>query len=55
MKIKQFVLDGSGINVSDKTINEFIQDKEIVDIKLATCHFERVVLVMYEDKGGSKR
>ena len=52
MKIKQFVLDGSGSSASDKTINEFIQDKDVIDVKLSTGKFERVVLVMYEDKGG---
>lgn len=53
MKIKQFIYDGTDwSSASDQRINEFMQDKEVIDIKLTTGYFERVVLVMYEDKGG---
>lgn len=54
MKIKQFINKTDSSNATDEKINDFIQDKKIIDVKLTTGYFERVVLVMYEDKGGSK-
>lgn len=53
MKVKQFVHDGSDFSSAcDERINNFIQDKEVIDVKLSAGKYERVVLVMYEDKGG---
>lgn len=52
MKIKQFINKTDSFNAVDDKINEFIQDKKVIDVKLATGYYERVVLVMYEDKGG---
>lgn len=52
MKIKQFINKTDSSNATDEKINDFIQDKKIIDVKLTTGYFERVVLVMYEDKGG---
>lgn len=53
MKIKQFINKTDSSNATDEQVNDFIQDKKIIDVKLATGTYERVVLVMYEDKGGS--
>lgn len=52
MKIKQFITKTDSSNATDEKVNDFIQDKKIIDVKLATGTYERVVLVMYEDKGG---
>ena len=52
MKIRQFIYNGTDwSSASDQRINEFMQDKEVIDVKLGTGTYERVVLVMYEDKG----
>lgn len=51
MKIKQFINKTDSFNAVDDKINEFIQDKNVIDVKLATGYWERVVLVMYNDKG----
>lgn len=55
MKIKLFINNTDSFNAVDDKINEFIKDKKIIDVKLSTGTYERVVLVMYEDKGGSEK
>lgn len=53
MKIRQFIYNGTDFSSAcDERINNFIQDKEVIDVKLSAGTYERVVLVMYEDKGG---
>lgn len=52
MKIKQFINKTDSYNATDEKVNDFIQDKDVIDIKLTTGYWEKVVLVMYEDKGG---
>ena len=52
MKIRQFIYNGTDwSSACDQRINEFMQDKDVIDVKLGTGTYERVVLVMYEDKG----
>lgn len=51
MKIKQFIYDGTDwSSASDQRINEFMQDKEVIDIKYSFGENGDNFMVIYKEK-----
>lgn len=50
-KIKRFIYSNNSTNEKsdDDTINDFMRDKNIIDVKIACCYWERVVMVIYKE------
>lgn len=47
-KIKTFVTSDSE-HCSDNDVNEFMKDKNVVDVKIVSGYWEKIVMVIYKE------
>lgn len=51
-KIKRFTYTNNGkVNepCSDDAINDFMKDKNVIDVKISCCYWEEIVMVVYKE------